>query len=78
MVEATLGRALKDKGIKQYELRDVLAEKYDCDIDISMINKYCLAHGYRDTGNWKIIRECVKKEYGIVQLGGQWLGGESK
>ena len=62
----TIASALKRKGIKQYEVVEVLNKKYDPTISLSCFNAYAQKYICGDTPRWQTIRECLEKEFGIV------------
>lgn len=72
MDHCTLGAALKRKGVTQKQVRDVLRGKYGLDVSQATVNDYARRWWYRDTATWRIIRECVSNEFGIVYEPTHW------
>lgn len=62
----TIAGALKRKGITQREVVETLAKKYNLNISQGQFNVYAKQYICGDTQRWKIIRECLENEFGIV------------
>ena len=72
MDHCTMGAALKRKGISQKQAVEILHAKYNLNISQAMFNDYSRRWWYRDTPKWKIIRECLEKEFGIIYEPTHW------
>lgn len=68
----TLGRVLKRKNIKQYELQKILSEKYGLTVSVPAVNKYCQREQPSPYPCWKVVQECLRNEFGIEYRNGMW------
>ena len=62
----TIAGALKRKGIKQREVIETLARKYNLTIEPGNFSRYARNYICGDTPTWLTIRECLEKDFGIV------------
>ena len=72
MDHCTIGAALKRKHITQKQVIDILHIKYGLKISQPTFNSYAKRYWYRDTPTWRVIRECLEEEFGIVYVPTHW------
>ena len=72
MDHCTMGAALKRKGISQKQVIETLRAKYGLNISQANFNEYSRKWNYKDSETWRVIRECLQKEFGIVYEPTHW------